>query len=721
MSTEINSFVNGEPEYGHAVGDPNAPSMTPPLSSHGSVKTQKSKKRRDQKTFNLVDLFNEHQSSVGNWADAAAETSYATPDSSARQNEPEEVDSGCRKEQPAEDSIRSETRSTSFLDEHASHSRHQALLPGSPLIAYVSNISYDATQEELFFFFGGEDAVDDVRITGRGSACITFTSRDALERGLQLDKTELLGRPLVVSLCDTSHQRSIRYNQNRSNSNAGLPPHPPPSDNAYHRFAHSRSRGQQPQYNRNYDTFPFRSEQQGFSQYDRRNDYGQHSLRYPHLRSGQSFPGPRHSRGSAGYNYGPMSITKSPSFDTVLPSRNASWSGTGFGRGGRGRNDGYGSQNSAPALQPSTQSERHERPKLMLKPRTKVSDEADSDLPARPSSIFGEAKPVDTYRKEMEAEERLRLEEEELRSSSGVRSRKTSSEFGSTHLGGPPVLTHGNVAILKPGGQEDLRGQPPKQTSQVDENLENRTEAPTAPLQFPEPPSALSNTKPADSVAAASPPPNPAPTFPAEYESCIPPPSAQPQPARQQIQVLPAAPSPPKDNPEVQPHGPPSESHSTGSRNTGRFTRLVFTSSRRKPHHGNKYPTNLEGSEEAPTGGNVSTGGRKGRGGHYRGSAVGGRGGDRRLTAGSEQKGEKKSTLAKDVEPKEEELRRNEEGSVEEVSKKSEVKGDEKKESRSAKREKKKQAANKAAPKLDITQPSFSSKNKYAALNETNE
>ena len=37
-----------------------------------SAKAQK-KKRRDQKTMNLYDLFIQHESDIGNWADAASE------------------------------------------------------------------------------------------------------------------------------------------------------------------------------------------------------------------------------------------------------------------------------------------------------------------------------------------------------------------------------------------------------------------------------------------------------------------------------------------------------------------------------------------------------------------------------------------------------------------------------------------------------------------------
>lgn len=52
-----------------------------------------------------------------------------------------------------------------------------------------------------------------------------------------------------------------------------------------------------------------------------------------------------------------------------------------------------------------------ERPRLKLQPRTK-STEAASEI-SRPSSIFGEAKPVDTAAKEREIEEKIVREREQ--------------------------------------------------------------------------------------------------------------------------------------------------------------------------------------------------------------------------------------------------------------------------------------------------------------------
>lgn len=52
-----------------------------------------------------------------------------------------------------------------------------------------------------------------------------------------------------------------------------------------------------------------------------------------------------------------------------------------------------------------------ERPRLKLQPRTK-STEAAPEV-SRPSSIFGEAKPVDTAAKEREIEEKIVREREQ--------------------------------------------------------------------------------------------------------------------------------------------------------------------------------------------------------------------------------------------------------------------------------------------------------------------
>uniref|UniRef100_A0A183D8E9 Protein lap4 n=1 Tax=Gongylonema pulchrum TaxID=637853 RepID=A0A183D8E9_9BILA len=84
---------------------------------------------------------------------------------------------------------------------------------------------------------------------------------------------------------------------------------------------------------------------------------------------------------------------------------------------------------------------------LQLQPRTKPMDSKEEDLPARPTSIFGLAKPVDTSEKERQVEERLRLEDEAFKAA-GQRSRKSSEEHGMS-VPVSPLFQHGNVTILK--------------------------------------------------------------------------------------------------------------------------------------------------------------------------------------------------------------------------------------------------------------------------------
>lgn len=92
------------------------------------------------------------------------------------------------------------------------------------------------------------------------------------------------------------------------------------------------------------------------------------------------------------------------------------------------RSDDYGRENLAPQQEEALKT----RPKLQLKPRSKPLDEIAAPAPVASKSIFGDAKPVDTTRKELEVEQKLKsLELKEPPVESVGRARTTSSGSGS--------------------------------------------------------------------------------------------------------------------------------------------------------------------------------------------------------------------------------------------------------------------------------------------------
>ena len=66
-----------------------------------------------------------------------------------------------------------------------------------------------------------------------------------------------------------------------------------------------------------------------------------------------------------------------------------------------------------------------ERPKLQLQPRSKPTG-SEEDKQSTASSIFGQAKPVDTLKKELEIERRLKEKEEAEKREADERHRKGS-------------------------------------------------------------------------------------------------------------------------------------------------------------------------------------------------------------------------------------------------------------------------------------------------------
>ncbi|VDO50773.1 unnamed protein product [Onchocerca flexuosa] len=213
--------------------------------------------------------------------------------------------------------------------------------------------------------------------TRRGIAIISLSSQEALVNALKLNGMELQGRSLRISLRDQSRPSfssgriSFQNHQPRplfGNDNIG-------PNNAYGHYKNSGSyheggystlphprRGPLPAayHAYNSDSRPNRIPLQNCSSYrgrdNRRYDYDNRLFRHPKPGNNQFLP----------------RFTVRPGRSRTESIRSNTTDGT----------------------------EKHERRKLQLQPRTKPLHNTGEDLPARPTSIFGLAKPVDTYEKE---------------------------------------------------------------------------------------------------------------------------------------------------------------------------------------------------------------------------------------------------------------------------------------------------------------------------------
>ncbi|VDO52107.1 unnamed protein product [Onchocerca flexuosa] len=205
MSTEVNCMNGGNPEIRHqhqsrtdgmennlvrttapavvksivaeetdffpdAIGTNNHPvgtlcSGTTPASGSRS---QKSKKRQNQKTFSLLDIFDMHKG-IGSWADAAADTTSNPSSTLQESSEAKQIPNAMQQASASQQSDWNQYSSTDGnirppsqgLD-RATHSRNVDLanLPDRPPFdVKVANINYKSTDSDLFYFFGGEGNV----------------------------------------------------------------------------------------------------------------------------------------------------------------------------------------------------------------------------------------------------------------------------------------------------------------------------------------------------------------------------------------------------------------------------------------------------------------------------------------------------------------------------------------------------------------------------------
>ncbi|VDK73993.1 unnamed protein product [Onchocerca ochengi] len=434
-------------------------------------RSQKSKKRQNQKTFSLLDIFDMHKG-IGSWADAAADV-HATSNSPSTLQESSEAKQIPNAMQQASASQQGDWNQYSNTDgnlrppslglDRATHSRNVDLanLPNRPPFDIkVANINYKSTDSDLFYFFGGEGNVVNILSEGqaarRGIAIISLSTQEALVNALKLNGMELQGRSLRISLRDQSrppfgsgripfqnHQpRPLFGNDNVGPNNAyghyknngsyheggySTLPHPRrgPLPVAYHAY---NSGGR-----------PNRIPPQHCSSHrgrdNRRYDYDNRLFRHPKPGSNQ-FP-PRFT--NRDYDSYGVSLRPSPINENDFSHYGVEMEHDTNKRGpGRSRTESIRSNTT-------DGTEKHERRKLQLQPRTKPLHNTREDLPARPTSIFGLAKPVDTYEKEKQAEERLRLENEALKASE-QRSRKNSERAVSVPAS--PLFIHGQNPMV---------------------------------------------------------------------------------------------------------------------------------------------------------------------------------------------------------------------------------------------------------------------------------
>uniref|UniRef100_A0A0N5AUY5 RRM domain-containing protein n=1 Tax=Syphacia muris TaxID=451379 RepID=A0A0N5AUY5_9BILA len=383
-----------------------------------STKLQK-KKRKD----NLLDLFSEH-TDIGNWADAASESFPSL-------QKTDFLDEKSNEEQREEDKV-SDTNlqfstvhaDVSFPDGSASHSHCGSTAEERSFNLFVSNIPWAAREEDLFYFFGGEAAVASIQLGkgsrpdwNNGSATITFHTLEAFLRGRGMDNQEFCGRVLKVR----DHRRQpLSYRENRGYNDRqyriaeGYPPRP---DGNYgsHQYQEDGYASRMPRRNASYAGVP-----SIFTQNDSHSDFRRMQQNNASFRH-HSIQNARPYKGRSSYSGAPL--RKSPSEDNTLRSYDNNFRHI---RKGSYTNDGQ----RPPYVQPLSTEPIHRR-KLELAPRTLPLDTKIE--PHRSSSIFGEAKPVDTSQKEREVEERLSREDRVTRTS---HSRKGSSEVNVRH---PPT------------------------------------------------------------------------------------------------------------------------------------------------------------------------------------------------------------------------------------------------------------------------------------------
>uniref|UniRef100_A0A0R3S0B0 RRM domain-containing protein n=1 Tax=Elaeophora elaphi TaxID=1147741 RepID=A0A0R3S0B0_9BILA len=382
-------------------------------------RSQKSKKRQNQKTFSLMDIFDMHKG-IGSWADAAADahtTSYS-PSTIQESSETKQVTNALQRASASQQGDWNQyhnnvgnIRPPSLVLDRATHSRNMDLtnLPDRPPFEVkVANINYKSSDNDLLYFFGGEGSVVNIRSEGhagkRGIAIVSLSSQEALVNALKLNSM-------------------VDFNMN----------------------------------------FPVDAMVTIFALDNRRYDYD--SDRFRHTNPDQlAIRFTNRSIDSHG-----VSPKPSPLIENHFSNHSMEMEHDADKRGSRR----IRTESVRSTTTDST--EKHERRKLQLQPRTKPLNSTGEDLPARPTSIFGLAKPVDTYEKEKQAEERLRLENEAFKAAE-QRSRKSSERAVSVPAS--PLLVHGEVSVVTESPLYDCRENcaQPNQKAVSEENYQS-TEA----------------------------------------------------------------------------------------------------------------------------------------------------------------------------------------------------------------------------------------------------
>lgn len=265
-----------------------------------------------------------------------------------------------------------------------------------PFLAYITNLPFDANEEDIYDFFG-EESIVSLRLpredgeTGRvrGFGYVEFDTRDDLIHVLSLPDPSIKGRRIRIDLSNENEQQNNRQRTNRR---------------GYDGFSNASENRDSTNWRR--DNQESSANDRGYNR-ERRRDNSPENITPGSWRTGgrpvlgDASP----QRGSYGGDR--YRDSKSRNYDTDRDR----------GRGRRGA-----------AEEDTTQ----ERPKLNLKPRTlplpeihtinvdsevKESIETNSEdvenPPIKkssgvdPAKVFGAAKPVDTASRELEIEERL--------------------------------------------------------------------------------------------------------------------------------------------------------------------------------------------------------------------------------------------------------------------------------------------------------------------------
>lgn len=309
-----------------------------------------------------------------------------------------------------------------------------------PFLAYITNLPFDANEEDIYNFFG-EEAVVSLRLpredgeTGRvrGFGYVEFETRDDLIHALSLPDPSIKGRRIRIDLSNENEQQNNRQRPNRR---------------GYDGFSNTGENRDSTNWRR--DNQDSNTNDRGYNR-ERRRDNSSENITPGSWRTGNRPILSDASPHRGNYGGDRYRDNRSRNFDSDRDR----------GRGRRGATD---------------EETEQERPKLNLKPRTlplpeihtiKLDSEegenietntegTEADPPVKKSSgappekVFGAAKPVDTASRELEIEERLaqsrREEKLKLEQENKLRESSTNEKMAEAQLEKPDKDT-ANTAI----------------------------------------------------------------------------------------------------------------------------------------------------------------------------------------------------------------------------------------------------------------------------------